>query len=222
MTKNSKITAYSQIKEWIKESILSGEIPAGARITIAEITERYGVSQMPVREAFQILQGEGFIELLPHKGARVLSLTSQYLTNIYEIRGVVEGLLARRSMPNLTLSALNHLKELNKQMELLVNKGLMAEELVNLDRQFHVAIYENSNNPEGMQIYEKYVGLIGSMRKKYGYGQERLADMVNQHWQMIDALQNQDAEKLVQIVHAHSEGAKLDLLNAMGRGEEAD
>ncbi|QTH43685.1 GntR family transcriptional regulator [Cohnella sp. LGH] len=215
MTKSAKVTAYAQVKEWIKESILSGEIPAGSRITVAEIIEKYGVSQMPVREAFQILQGEGFIELLPHRGARVLSLTPQYLTNIYEIRGVVEGLLAKRSMPHLTLSGLNRLKELNRQMEGMVQEGIAAEELVKLDRQFHVAIYENSNNPEGMLIYEKYVGLIGSLRNKYGYGSERLADMVKQHWLMIDALQNQDADALVQIVHAHSEGAKLDLLNAM-------
>ncbi len=215
MTKSAKVTAYAQVKEWIKESILSGEIPAGSRITVAEIIERYGVSQMPVREAFQILQGEGFIELLPHRGARVLSLTPQYLTNIYEIRGVVEGLLAKRSMPNLTLSGLNRLKELNRQMEAMVGEGIAAEELVKLDRQFHVAIYENSNNPEGMQIYEKYVGLIGSLRNKYGYGSQRLDDMVKQHWLMIEALQNQDADALVQIVQAHSEGAKLDLMSAM-------
>jgi len=216
VTKDAKVTAYAQVKEWIKESILSGEIPAGSRITVAEIIERYGVSQMPVREAFQILQGEGFIELLPHRGARVLSLTPQYLTNIYEIRGVVEGLLAKRSMPNLTLSGLNRLKELNRQMEAMIGEGIVAEELVKLDRQFHVAIYENSNNPEGMQIYEKYVGLIGSLRNKYGYGSVRLADMVKQHWLMIEALQNQDAETLVRIVQAHSEGAMMDLLNAMG------
>ncbi|OXS55362.1 hypothetical protein B1A99_24175 [Cohnella sp. CIP 111063] len=215
VTKSAKVTAYAQVKDWIKESILSGEIPAGSRITVAEIIEKYGVSQMPVREAFQILQGEGFIELLPHRGARVLSLTPQYLANIYEIRGVVEGLLAKRSMPNLTLSGLNRLKELNRQMEAMVGEGIAAEELVKLDRQFHVAIYENSNNPEGMQIYEKYVGLIGSLRNKYGYGTQRLGDMVKQHWLMIEALQNQDADTLVQIVHAHSEGAKLDLLNAM-------
>jgi len=215
VTKSAKVTAYAQVKEWIKESILSGEIPAGSRITVAEIIERYGVSQMPVREAFQILQGEGFIELLPHRGARVLSLTPQYLTNIYEIRGVVEGLLAKRSMPNLTLSGLNRLKELNRQMEAMVGEGIAAEELVKLDRQFHVAIYENSNNPEGMQIYEKYVGLIGSLRNKYGYGSQRLDDMVKQHWLMIEALQNQDADALVQIVQAHSEGAKLDLMSAM-------
>ncbi|MDF2661935.1 MAG: GntR domain protein [Paenibacillus sp.] len=217
MTNSSKVTAYTQVKEWIKESILSGEIPAGSRITIAEIVQKYGVSQMPVREAFQILQGEGFIELLPHKGARVLSLTPQYVANIYEIRGVVEGLLARQSMPNLTLSGLNRLKELNRQMKSMIGEGVLPEELVKLDRQFHLEIYENSNNPEGMQIYEKYVGLIGSLRKKHGYGSERLADMISQHGQMIDAMQNQDAEALVQVVHAHSEGAKMDLLNAMER-----
>ncbi|GBF73295.1 GntR family transcriptional regulator [Paenibacillus sp. 598K] len=215
MTKGSKVTAYAHVKEMIKESILSGEIPAGARITIAEITERYGVSQMPVREAFQILQGEGFIELLPHKGASVKSLTPEYLRNIYEIRGVVEGLLARRSMPNLTLSGLNRLKEINAKMESLIQSGLNADEIVLLDREFHTAIYASSNNPEALQIYEKYVGLIGSLRKKYGYGAQRIDNIVKQHWQIIEALQDQDAEALEKVIHLHSEGAKLDLLALM-------
>jgi len=215
VTKGSKLTAYAQVKEMIKESILSGEIPAGARITIAEITERYGVSQMPVREAFQILQGEGFIELLPHKGASVKSLTPEYLRNIYEIRGVIEGLLARRSMPNLTLSGLSRLKEINAQMASMIQSGIRAHEIVQLDREFHTAIYANSNNPEALQIYEKYVGLISSLRKKFGYGVNRMDNIISQHWEIIEALQNQDAEELEKIINLHSEGAKLDLLALM-------
>lgn len=215
MESKSKVTAYWHVKEMIKESILSGELPAGSRITIAELTERYGVSQMPVREAFQILQGEGFIELLPHKGASVKSLTPEYLRNIYEIRGVIEGLLAKRSMPNLTLSGLNRLKDANSKMEELAKGGINADELVQLDREFHTAIYASSNNPEALQIYEKYVGLIGSLRKKYGYGVQRVDEVISQHWHIIDALQNQDEEELEKIIRLHSDGAKTDLLTLM-------
>ncbi|MBL8228105.1 MAG: GntR family transcriptional regulator, partial [Bryobacterales bacterium] len=62
---------YLRVRERLRADILSGRFGPGERIKIAELSKRYGVSQMPVREALQMLQGEGLITIAPNKGASV-------------------------------------------------------------------------------------------------------------------------------------------------------
>src|SRR5918997_1452748 len=99
-------TAYSALTDILREEIVSGRLAAGSRLTVEDLASRYGVSTMPVREALQRLRGEGIIVLLPHRGARVVSLDENLVSNIYDLRGAIESLLARRSLPNLTNAAM--------------------------------------------------------------------------------------------------------------------
>ena len=63
-------TVASKVTERLREDIISKKIEAGSRITIKEISERYGVGSMPVREAFRTLEGENLLEINPYKGAQ--------------------------------------------------------------------------------------------------------------------------------------------------------
>src|ERR687883_1655559 len=110
-----KTTTYEALADLLRQEIVSGRLPGGSRVTVAEVASRYGVSQMPVREALQRLQGERLVVLLPHKGARVLALHEQFVHNIYDLRGAIESLLARLSLPNLTNAAMTRLDSLYRQ-----------------------------------------------------------------------------------------------------------
>ena len=59
-------TLASKVTERLREDILSHKIEAGSHITIKNIAEIYGVSPMPVREAFRILEGENLLEVSPY------------------------------------------------------------------------------------------------------------------------------------------------------------
>ncbi len=56
---NVGLPAYEQIRDILREEIISGKIPPDTRLKKAEIADRFGVSPMPVREALQWLKGEG-------------------------------------------------------------------------------------------------------------------------------------------------------------------
>src|SRR3712207_3392027 len=62
---------YVRVREQLRTDILQGVFAPGERIKIAELSKRYGVSQMPVREALQMLQGEGLVTIAPNKGASI-------------------------------------------------------------------------------------------------------------------------------------------------------
>lgn len=86
-------TIATKVIEKLREDIINNRFETGSRITIKEISERYGVSPMPVREAFRTLEGEHFLEINPYKGATVLRIDEQFVRDVYGILRALECLL---------------------------------------------------------------------------------------------------------------------------------
>jgi DNA-binding GntR family transcriptional regulator len=211
---NTQKTTYAALTDLLRQEIVSGKLPAGSRITVADVASRYGVSQMPVREALQCLQGEGIVVLLPHKGARVLSLDAHFVNNMYDLRGTIESLLARLALPNLTNAVMARLDEIWQQIDLAAKngdeKGLLA-----LNGEFHRLLYRHADNPIALEIYNHYSGLMGTLRQKYGEGPGRLEEISAGLAEVLDALRAQDAERLSRLSLHICEQAKKDILNLM-------
>ena len=79
----------------LREMVLAGELPAGARIAELTIVEKLGVSRTPIRAALQRLEQEGLLEALPSGGYAVRSFSERDVTDSIELRGTLEGLAAR-------------------------------------------------------------------------------------------------------------------------------
>jgi DNA-binding GntR family transcriptional regulator len=205
---------YEKIKNALREQIISEQIEPGSRITIQEIAEKYGVSQMPVREALQWLQGEGLLKIIPHKGAKVNHINAQLIKNHYEIRGAIALLLAKKSMDRISD---NEILELERKHEEYMKAT--AEKDINLilqrDRDFHLFIYNHAENADAVDIYDKYSELLGALRKKYGLGEDRRKEKVEQHGEIIQALKQKNVSLLEEIITNHNENAKQDLLMQM-------
>ncbi len=88
--------------EWaedrLRQAILRGELRPGQRLHASDLAERWDVSATPLREAFQRLAGEGLVELLPQRGARVSELAPDEAASIYELRLLLEPLALRQSL----------------------------------------------------------------------------------------------------------------------------
>ena len=208
------VPTYAALRDRLRAEILSGKLGAGARLTTASLVDRFGVSQMPVREALQALEGEGLIEIAPHKGAAVLPLNETRVRNIYDLRGALEALLIRLAVPNLT----------NRTMaEIVVVHGRLKEEaakqnptqLFALNHQFHDLIYRSAENPEAFNMYNRYASLLGTLRETFGFGAARIKRMMVEHDEIIAALRGQNEQLLTRLAERHCEGAKLDMLDLM-------
>jgi DNA-binding GntR family transcriptional regulator len=206
--------AYMLVRDRLREEILTGRLAPGTRITIAEIAERYGVSQMPVREAFQGLQGEHLLELLPHRGARVRAITRRKVRDIYDLRGAVESLLARLAMPHLSAAMMKDIKDVHARFCAQVEQ-MDIDAMLALNNQFHNLIYRHSDNEEAYAVFERSAGLIASLRRTYGYGPGRCREIATQHEGIIAALAAQDEERVTRAMTEHCETAKQDLLARM-------
>ena len=83
----------------VRELILRGDFPAGARLGEVELAERLGVSRTPVREALGRLAAEGLVEIVPTRGARVTSWTVAELEGVFDLRAALEPRLTALAVP---------------------------------------------------------------------------------------------------------------------------
>lgn len=88
----------------IKDAIQSGLYAPGQRLIEADLTQEYGVSRGPLREALRRLGAEGVVQFVPNKGAQVRRFTKKEILDIFMIREVLEGAAARLATINLRAS----------------------------------------------------------------------------------------------------------------------
>ncbi|NLS12614.1 GntR family transcriptional regulator [Vibrio sp. SM6] len=94
-TQNRESTKSGSVTEELIEAIVTGEMAAGEKISEPDLSRRYQVSRGPLREAIMRVEGLGLIERVPHVGARVISLSSAKLLELYQIREALEGMAAK-------------------------------------------------------------------------------------------------------------------------------
>lgn len=85
------VTVKDQIKNILRDAILSNEFKRGDALNVGELAEKLGVSTMPVREALSVLERDGLVELRPRKTAIVLGADEKYVREYYQIRALLEG-----------------------------------------------------------------------------------------------------------------------------------
>lgn len=79
----------------LRRLILSGEVAPGSRLVEDRLAERLGVSRNPVREAIRVLSSEGFIEVIPRRGACVALLSGPAAEDLFDVRMALEPVAAR-------------------------------------------------------------------------------------------------------------------------------
>ena len=206
--------AYEVLRERLREDIISGVIEPGSRLTIGEVSDRFGTSHMPVREAFQWLQGEGLVRILPHKGVRVLDVDVKFVANIFDIRSAIEELLARRSAGCMDQASLAHARALNDRIRDCAQAGELRYNF-DLDRDFHATIYARADNDEALEIFSKYSNIILALRRHYGFGPGRVEETVREHDHLLEAVADGDAGMAARIAKDHKTVAKDDLIALM-------
>jgi DNA-binding GntR family transcriptional regulator len=93
-----RASSSTAVANQLRSELLSGAIPPGARILPAEIAERFSVSHIPVREALRRLEAEGLVITSPQRATYAADVTLDDLAGLYELRRVVEGEFAWRSV----------------------------------------------------------------------------------------------------------------------------
>lgn len=133
------------VQDYLRERILSGAFPPGSRIVERELVESTGVSRIPAREALRALAAEGFVTILPRRGAIVTELKPENLDDIFEIREALETLQVRLAVEKATDEDIAELRE----CVMLAKQAVQSSDRDTLDRantRFHDLLLKISHN----------------------------------------------------------------------------
>ena len=135
-----------QVYERIHQAIMSGELPAGARLRVRDLAEQVGTSVMPVREAIRRLEEAGLAEGSPHRGAVVKQLTLEELVHVYEVRLHLEALAAAEGAARITEPMCDRMEAEFRSMREALDSG-RAVEYLDRDEALLATLYEAGGNP---------------------------------------------------------------------------
>ncbi|WP_449280683.1 FadR/GntR family transcriptional regulator [Leucobacter sp.] len=200
----------------LERLILEGELSPGERLPAErDLAQHLGVSRVSIREALRELENRGLIDRKPGRGTIVLSpgerskdsgtvieafnAMRSELSDIMELRAIVEPPIARITAARATSRDLTQLEELVKAMEMDVTKERYAE----LDRAFHQAIAQYTHNPLLALINEQIAIQIAPSRAgRYQTKARRTASSVA-HRRIYEAIAAGDGERAEQEARAH-------------------
>ncbi|MGB5830969.1 MAG: GntR family transcriptional regulator, partial [Thiohalocapsa sp.] len=108
-------TVADRVFDQLRRAIVEGDIPAGSKLSEPVLAERFAVSRGPLREAMRRLESSNLLEWRANVGARVVTLSTSRLLELYQVREVLEGMAARLAAERMPDDAVDELKALIEQ-----------------------------------------------------------------------------------------------------------
>lgn len=205
-----KRSAELQATELLRDSILSGAIALGSRLTEVYLAAQLNVSRATIRTALHQLSQEGLINQIPYTGWTVMSLSSKDAWELYTLRSSLEALAAQLAAENL-----NH--ESRKQLERSFGELVSAcvrkdrKQIGEADFALHKVIVELAGH---YRLAEQY-RLVGQQIRLYIISSDDLVQdpniIIAQHRPIVDAILARDAARAAElsVTHNFTEGEIL-------------
>lgn len=210
-------TASDLVAKYIRDTIASGLIDEGKPIRQDEVAQRFRVSKIPVREALKTLEAEGLVVFHRNRGAIVASISDPEISEIFEVRALLESYAIRLSVPNMTSDTLAKASLLREAFAADTDVSRWAQ----LNWQFHSCLYEDAGRPFLVNLIrsvndriEKYLRIQLSLSNG-----QKTAD--REHREILKACRDGDASLAAKLVRQHIEGARKSLLRHLPRQRQS-
>ena len=214
-----------QVVAALRQSIISGQLKPGSRLTERELIERMDVSRTVIREALRQLESEYLVSLIPHKGPVVRVLTFAEAKDIYAIRAVLEGLAARLFVEN---ADDGDVKELEKALELVTSayKDGDPEIVFETKNHFYKVLFEGA---ESVTLSEMISGLNARIwrLRALGLGHPRRSgtrwrESIDRLRSLFLAIEGRDAERAERIIREEVSNAAAEAMRLLSENGDSD
>lgn len=207
-TKGAKLNTLPQdLFIRLRSDILQGKFAAGAKLSEQRICDEYMVSRTPVREAFQKLELEGIIEIIPNRGAFVASQSKQDIEDVYEIMKALESVAVKLAIERITDEEIAALKEKYELMEFYSMKGDL-EKLKSMNEDFHNLIYGSTKNAMIIQTLSSCQTRVRNNQFRKEHGREFLEEELAEHEAIFMAIVAKDKETAAAAAVRHIRNGK--------------
>jgi DNA-binding GntR family transcriptional regulator len=198
------VALREQVLAELRRRIVDGEYREGERLTETRLADDFGVSRNPVREALRVVEAEGFVQILPRRGAVVATLDETAVRDLFAVRQQLETLAAGLAAERATPAGIAMLRKLIEE----ANAATAAQDfdrVAELNSAFHRAVIEVSGNrwlhsiSAAMYHHVHWVFRAGAA--------QRAPHSSEEHERLVDAIEAADAEAATTAAREHVEAA---------------
>jgi DNA-binding GntR family transcriptional regulator len=215
-------TKKDLVYDHLRSEILRGTFAPGERIVIDGLASQLGVSQIPIREALQQLQAEGFVEMEPHIGPRVTEIHASLICEIFQLLEALEVISGRVACQRMSSVNLDEMEQILRNMDTLSDD---LEQWSKENERFHYSICDWAGTGLVKNLMNNVLDQWDRLR--HYYLKDVLVYRIDQsqrdHWELFEALRARDVDQVEQISRRHNQralAAYVEHLKATGHIEK--
>jgi len=200
-----------QVLSELRRRIVDGDYAQGERLTENRLAEDFGVSRNPVREALRVVETEGFVQILPRRGAVVATLDETAIRDLFAVRQQLETLAAGLAAERATEQDVARLRRLLEEAS-AATEAKDFDQVAELNSALHLAVIEISGNrwlaslSAAMYHHVHWVFRLGAA--------QRAPHSWVEHIRVVDAIAAGDTAAAAEAARLHVEAAATAALHS--------
>ena len=213
---------HGEILLRLRDYVVEGNIPDGARVPERQLCEMLGISRTPLREALKVLAAEGLIELLPNRGARVRQLSQRDLEELFDVMAGLESLAGRLACEAITDEEIAAIERLHYEMYgHYLHRDMHGYFQTN--QQIHESIVAAARNATLKTTYANFAGRIRRVRYSANFARkrQRWAEAMREHEAILDALRRRAGSELNDILLQHLRNKRGAAIEHLAEGHDS-
>jgi len=207
VTRKDGLQSSEFVYRSLKEQIISGALPPEMRLIELSIAAEFGVSRTPVREALKRLAVENLVLADPARGMVVHAPGAREIEDVFIVREALDGLAARLAAHRITPSELDRLRVVVELMEQAIANG-RREQVVVANAVFHDVIYAAAGNELLERLGRDLREFVRRFTTLPFASPERVDHVLNEHRDIVAALEKHDPEAAEDASRAHLSAAR--------------
>ncbi|MDX3895830.1 GntR family transcriptional regulator [Pusillimonas sp.] len=210
-------TLPSIVYKKLRDAILNGVFSPGQMLRQDEVAAKLGVSRSPLREALPRLEADGIVVLHPRRGYAVASLDPKQITEVFDLRRLLETELARRSIQKRTEADIARIYAIISEMTPLAeqNNAASTARWFDLNMQFHTALLTPAECPHHLKALEHSRNLIESYIRTETHLTGDLRQAQEEHTLLAKTFVMGEIGQFVELTRQHSEHTRDRLLSRL-------
>lgn len=220
VTSISRPSLHEELTDRLRSMIIEGVLKTGEKVPEKALCEKLGVSRTPMREALKVLAADGLLHLEPNKGARVRAITLDDLEEVFPLMGALEALAGELACKNITDDAVAKILSEHRKM-LSAYRDLDMPVYFKHNERIHQLIMNAANNKTLTDMYRALSLRIRSGRYMANMSPTRWQQAVDEHEEMLIALDKRDGAMLGAILKRHLHN-KMDTVRKWVENQESN
>ncbi|MFJ2995437.1 GntR family transcriptional regulator [Pandoraea sp. NPDC087047] len=198
----SRQALHLAVMDRLRKMITEGALAPGAHLNERALCEQLGVSRTPLREALKMLAVERLIDLLPNRGARVVTLSASDIADAFELLSGLEALAGELACERITQAEIDEIQALHCAMDDCYANGDLPG-YFDCNQRIHDRINAAARNPALTQMYQSVNHRLRALRFRSNLHTGKWERAIEEHVAMLRALHQRDGAALGRLLRAH-------------------